>query len=228
MNATGVAHRRGFAIILLLAAVALAAWLIQGRLVSTNKPTKPAAAAEAAAPAAAPAEAPAAPPAAPPGDGYGAPADGAAAPAAPGAAAPAAPAAAGVKTTKLVGKSVARMGEVVADQEGWTAYRFDKDTKGSGKSTCNGTCAATWPPMLVDDLAQVETTGIDRGLLSLITRDDGTKQVAINGWGLYRFAADGAPGKWKGQAVGGVWYVIKPNGARNVSCLPPGAKPPAN
>jgi predicted lipoprotein with Yx(FWY)xxD motif len=231
MNATGVAQRRGFAIIVLLAAVALAAWLIQARL---DNPTKAASnatgtdAAQAAPAEAAPAEAAPSDSAAPAGDaGYGAAGAGTGQDAgAPGGGAAAAPA--GFVSSGLTGKKSPRMGDVVADSGGWTAYRFDKDVKGSGKSACNDACATAWPPMLVDNPDQLQITGIDKNLVSTITRQDGGKQLTINGWPVYRFAADGGPSKWKGQGQKDTWWVIKPTGARNLSCLPPGTVPPAN
>jgi hypothetical protein len=50
--------------------------------------------------------------------------------------------------------------------------------------------------------------------------------VTLGGWPLYRFAADPGPGKWKGQGVGGTWFVVAPDGKRNLSCLPPGVSAP--
>ena len=136
------------------------------------------------------------------------------------------PAAAPATNLKLVGKAVDKMGMVVQDSDGRTLYRFDKDTpKPEGKSNCNGQCALTWPPVLSDAIPQVE--GIDPKLVSLITRADGKKQVAIDGWALYQYSKDPGPGKWAGQGVGGTWFVIQPSGARNVECLPPGVVAPA-
>lgn len=136
------------------------------------------------------------------------------------------PAAAPVSSLKLVGKAVDKMGMVVQDGDGRTMYRFDKDTpKPEGKSNCNNQCAVTWPPLLSDTVPQVE--GIDSKLVSLITRADGKKQVAIDGWALYAYSQDPKPGAWKGQGVGGTWFVVQPNGKRNVECLPPGVTAPA-
>jgi predicted lipoprotein with Yx(FWY)xxD motif len=136
------------------------------------------------------------------------------------------PAAAPVSTLRLVGKAVDKMGQVVQDGDGRTLYRFDKDVpKPEGKSNCNDQCAVTWPPLLADTIPQLE--GVDQKLVSLITRADGKKQVAIDGWALYTYSKDPAPGKWAGQGIGGTWFVIQPNGKRNVECLPPGVTAPA-
>ncbi|MEU0882626.1 hypothetical protein ABZ345_28805 [Lentzea sp. NPDC005914] len=136
------------------------------------------------------------------------------------------PAAAPVSSLKLVGKQVDKMGMVVQDGDGRTMYRFDKDTpKPETKSNCNDKCAVTWPPFLSDTVPQLE--GIDPSIVSLITRADGKKQVAIDKWPVYSYSLDPGPGKWKGQGVGGTWFVIQPNGKRNVECLPPGVTAPA-
>ena len=87
-----------------------------------------------------------------------------------------------------------------------TLYLFTKDEQGSGKSVCNGDCLANWPAFTADDPLTLPE-GID-GELTQITRDDGSMQVAYNGWPLYYFAADTAPGDVNGQGVGDVWYVI--------------------
>ena len=83
---------------------------------------------------------------------------------------------------------------------GRTLYTFDKDA--ANKSNCNGGCAAAWPPFLVKDSDR--TTGEFRA----ITRDDGTRQWAMNGKPLYFYAADVQAGDAKGDGQGGVWHVI--------------------
>ncbi|XVS62918.1 hypothetical protein ACQPYE_32360 [Actinosynnema sp. CA-299493] len=136
----------------------------------------------------------------------------------------AAPAPSGPQVT-LVGKSVPKMGEVVQDGDGRTLYRFDKDTPDPAKSNCEGQCAVTWPPVLSDGTPQLQ--GVDPALVSTVKRADGTEQVTLAGWPLYTYAKDETPGQWKGQGVGGTWFVVRPDGKRNVECLPPGVTPPA-
>ncbi|MEO8540687.1 MAG: hypothetical protein ABI577_13190, partial [bacterium] len=48
---------------------------------------------------------------------------------------------------------------------------------------------------------------------SLITRDDGAKQIAYNGKPLYRYGPDKAPGDANGQGIGNVWFVATSAGA---------------
>lgn len=93
--------------------------------------------------------------------------------------------------------------------DGKTLYVFQKDTADSGKSTCNGTCAGNWPPYAADDLTEVKADSTATGKLSIVTRDDGTKQLAYNGMPLYYFAADKAAGDLNGATLPN-WSVAKP------------------
>jgi predicted lipoprotein with Yx(FWY)xxD motif len=128
-------------------------------------------------------------------------------------------------TSELTGTTVKRMGKVVVDQEGWVLYRFDGDkAKPESKATCNGDCARTWPPALTED-GKPELKGIDATEVGTVTRADGSKQLTIGKWPVYRYAGDKKPGQWKGQNVGGKWFVISNDGTKNITCLPPVSKP---
>jgi predicted lipoprotein with Yx(FWY)xxD motif len=101
-------------------------------------------------------------------------------------------------------------GTIVVDGEGMTAYMFDNDTQGSGESSCSGDCLAAWPAIVAEsDSPAVD--GVD-GEVGTIERDDGTLQVTLDGWPLYLWAQDSAPGDVTGQAVNDVWWVIGPDG----------------
>jgi len=121
----------------------------------------------------------------------------------------------------LIAKDVPKMGKVVTDGRGFTLYRFDKDSNKPAKSTCDGQCAITWPPVLSEEIPKL--TGIDPANVGTVIRSDGKQQVTLGGWPLYTYAKDPGPGKWKGQGVGGTWFVSDPTGKKNLSCLPPGA-----
>lgn len=127
-------------------------------------------------------------------------------------------------TDELVNKSVPRMGRVVTDGEGFTLYRFDKDSNNPPTSNCSGECARIWPPVLTD--GNPALTGIDSDKVGTITRQDGTKQLTLDGWPLYGYIGDKKPGQWKGQGVGGTWFVVAPDGTKNLSCLPSGTPKP--
>ncbi|WP_166871565.1 hypothetical protein [Salinibacterium sp. ZJ450] len=103
------------------------------------------------------------------------------------------------------------LGEIMVDEQGRTLYLFDNDTAGS-KSACEGDCAATWPPVTSSDEPTGEE-GID-AQLGLYTRADGSDQVTINGLPVYYFAEDEQPGDVNGQGVGGIWWVITPDGEK--------------
>lgn len=85
-----------------------------------------------------------------------------------------------------------------------TLYTFDKDTAGSGKSACNGPCAANWPPLMAD------STQVVSGNYSVITREDGKKQIAYKGMPLYFWAKDTKPGDKTGDGfLNGAWHIVK-------------------
>lgn len=98
------------------------------------------------------------------------------------------------------------LGQILTDTDGMTLYLFTNDEQGAGTSVCNDDCLANWPAFISDDPLMLPD-GVE-GALTQITRDDGTKQVAYNGWPLYYFAGDSAPGDVNGQGVGDVWFVI--------------------
>ena len=109
---------------------------------------------------------------------------------------------------------VGTFGSALVNDEGMSLYVFMSDTQNSGTSTCTDDCAAVWPPLTSED-APVSGEGLDANLLGTITRDDGTMQVTYNGWPLYLYTGDAAPGDATGQGVQdqfGLWYLISPAG----------------
>ena len=129
-------------------------------------------------------------------------------------------------TNKLTGTAVKRMGEVVENEDGFVLYRFDTDSNKPAKSNCNGDCAKIWPPALTND-GKPTLKGVDSKVVGTVTRADGSKQLTIKGWPVYTYIGDKQPGQWKGQNVSGKWFVIKPDGAKNLTCLPAISKPVA-
>jgi len=102
------------------------------------------------------------------------------------------------------------LGQILTS-EGKTLYTFAPDN--GGAPTCNDDCAVTWPPLVVAGEPTVGD-GLDASLFASVTRDDGDDQVTVNGWPLYLFSGDTAPGDANGQGLGGVWYVVGPDGAK--------------
>jgi predicted lipoprotein with Yx(FWY)xxD motif len=133
-------------------------------------------------------------------------------------AAPSPPAPAVKLTDELKVVSIPKMGKVITDQNGWTLYRFDNDTTNPVKSNCEDKCAKVWPPALTD--GQPKLDGVDPSLVGTVTRADGTMQITVGKWPLYRYLGDIKPGTWKGQNVGGKWFVSAPDGKKNLTCVP--------
>ncbi|GII20923.1 hypothetical protein [Planosporangium mesophilum] len=113
----------------------------------------------------------------------------------------------------LIAKKVGNLGSVVTDGKGMTLYRFEKDTAQPPASTCDGTCAETWPPVTTT-ADHVRISGVDRNLIGTIARKDGSIQITLGGWPLYRYAKDTAPGEAGGQGVGNTWFASTPAGKK--------------
>jgi predicted lipoprotein with Yx(FWY)xxD motif len=112
----------------------------------------------------------------------------------------AAPASSGTPTSattggaKTVSTATTSLGKILVDGKGLTVYTYGGDT--SGKSACTGGCASIWPPVAVTG-TPTYGAGLTASKFSTITRDDGTKQLAVNGMPLYTFA-----GKTAGDTSG--------------------------
>ena len=100
------------------------------------------------------------------------------------------------------------LGDVLQDSEGRTLYLFDPDTQ-SGVPTCYDDCAVAWPPF-VEEVTAGE--GVDGSLLTTAARTDSGVQVVYNGWPLYYFSGDEAPGDTNGQGLNDIWWVVDASG----------------
>lgn len=106
--------------------------------------------------------------------------------------------------------------QVLVNSEVLTLYIFEKDGKGSGKSTCYGVCERAWPPLLSTTPRRPVASGpgTHNAMVGTIPRRNGTKQVTYAGWPLYQFAGDEL-GDAKGagaEAFGGRWHPLFPSG----------------
>ena len=106
----------------------------------------------------------------------------------------------------------AELGGYVVDGEGFTLYRFNPDTPDPSRSTCNDGCAVAWPPVLASH--KVQYVGLQRKNIDSLHREDGSVQMSIGKWPVYRFAKDTAPGQINGQGVDGNWFAVAPDGSR--------------
>lgn len=132
----------------------------------------------------------------------------------PPASASTSPAASAPTTVQLV--TDARWGQILADPRGMTLYVYNHDTK--GVSTCNDACSVTWPPLVAFG-PSVGPAGVT-GVLDVMTRTDGKKQITWNGAPLYTFSGDTKPGESTGSGIAeGSWKVVTAtsNGAASAS-----------
>lgn len=98
-------------------------------------------------------------------------------------------------------QSVASHNGMLTDAGGRMLYTFDKDA--AGKSNCNGQCAVNWPPFAA------AADSKSAGDYSVVVRDDGSKQWALQGKPLYYFIGDAKPGDSNGEGKLGVWHTVK-------------------
>jgi predicted lipoprotein with Yx(FWY)xxD motif len=100
------------------------------------------------------------------------------------------------------------LGTILVDNRGITLYLFEKDK--NSKSSCDGACAALWPPLTTNG-NPTPGAGVNASWLGTTKRSDGTTQVTYHGWPLYYYAPDKKPGDVTGQNVdsfGAEWYVL--------------------
>lgn len=103
------------------------------------------------------------------------------------------------------------IGYYLTNGTGFSLYMFSADSPGNGTSACTGACTPVWPPFYASSLNL--PTGLNSSSFSTITRSDGSKQTAYNGWPLYYFASDKVAGSTVGEGIdhfGGMWYAIPP------------------
>ena len=114
-------------------------------------------------------------------------------------------------TTVAVKAGSSNFGQILVDSTGNTLYAFTNDI--AAQSTCTGTCAEAWPPVIVDPSWTV-APGLDAGVFSTVIRTDGTEQLMAGRFPLYRFSGDARPGDVNGQGSGNVWFVV--DGSANI------------
>ena len=77
---------------------------------------------------------------------------------------------------------------------------------------------ADLPPWPTPGGQPIAGPGVSQHALGVITRKDGKKQVTYDGWPLYTYFVDRAPGQVIGQGVKdalGTWYVVYASPAKN-------------
>ena len=113
-------------------------------------------------------------------------------------------------------RSVPGVGEVLTGPNGRTLYLFVPDVKSQVR--CLGNCPQHWPPLALPKGAKlVAGDGVAAALLNTISggATPGGRQVTYDGWPLYGYVGDVAPGQANGQNVvldGGSWFAVQPDG----------------
>jgi predicted lipoprotein with Yx(FWY)xxD motif/glucose/arabinose dehydrogenase len=92
--------------------------------------------------------------------------------------------------------------------DGRTLYTFSHDD--DGESTCYDQCAEAWPPLTIEAGSQPTANAGVPGQLGTVEREDGSTQVTYDGWPLYYFVQDTAPGEAQGQGARSVWFAANP------------------
>ena len=105
-----------------------------------------------------------------------------------------------------------KLGPVLVNSKGHTLYLFKKDK--NGKSSCSGTCATFWPPLLTHG-KPTAGSGVKAALLGTTRRSNGSLQVTYNKHPLYTYTLDKHAGQTKGEGVlafGAKWYALSAKG----------------
>lgn len=97
----------------------------------------------------------------------------------------------------------------LTDADGNSLYLYTQDTPQA--STCVDACATNWPAFTTDG-DPVAGDGVDAALLGTLARADGSVQVTYAGAPLYRYVRDAKPGAINGQRLGGVFFLVSPQG----------------
>jgi predicted lipoprotein with Yx(FWY)xxD motif len=102
-------------------------------------------------------------------------------------------------------------GTILTDTNGMTLYGFAADSQ--GKSNCDAQCLQYWPPVAPGSSFKAPANVSAK--LGEITGTDGSPQLTVDGWPMYTYASDSAPGDTAGQGLdlsGGLWWVVGTDG----------------
>jgi predicted lipoprotein with Yx(FWY)xxD motif len=104
------------------------------------------------------------------------------------------------------------LGRHLVDGRGRSLYLFEKDR--GGRSSCYGSCASLWPPLLTGPHI-ARGAGVSAAKLSTVARRGGGRQVTYAGHPLYLYAGDARSGQIKGEGLrsfGAPWDIVAPSG----------------
>jgi predicted lipoprotein with Yx(FWY)xxD motif len=103
------------------------------------------------------------------------------------------------------------IGFYLTNGTGFTLYFLSRDVPNSGTSACTtDTCEMNWPVFYVATLKL--PPGLSASSFSTITAYNGTKITTYDGYPLYYWISDSAPGMTTGQGIGGFYVLTLPTG----------------
>jgi len=112
------------------------------------------------------------------------------------------------------------LGSFLVGSDEMTLYIFTKDQP--GLSNCYDQCAVNWPPLFLGEEKTLTGGAGVIGELGITERSDGGFQITHNGWPLYYWVQDAAPGDTTGHLVNNVWFVAMPKDQVTQSSAPEG------
>ena len=108
------------------------------------------------------------------------------------------------------------MGYNLTGPDGRTLYTFAQDVPGADKSACTGACTSTWRALTIGPrVGQYPPLTKEPGIYGVVgafSISGTAKQVTYNGWPLYSYAGDTAPGDVKGHAFNDNWWYVPAGG----------------
>jgi predicted lipoprotein with Yx(FWY)xxD motif len=118
----------------------------------------------------------------------------------------------------------ATLGQILVDAKGFTLYFFVPEQ--GTKVVCTGDCATMWKPLMATGSAAPVSKVPLPGVLATVDRPDGGRQVTYDGWPLYTYSMDRAPGDTEGKGAAGEWFVALVAGESTPTPTPPPTPPP--
>ncbi|MEV8378413.1 hypothetical protein AB0P21_37085 [Kribbella sp. NPDC056861] len=119
---------------------------------------------------------------------------------------------------EVIKAGTTNLGLVAVDADGLTLYMSVLDSRDPSKSVCvSKACLAAWIPVYVKKPGVLAGAGVSQAKVGTVVRPDKDVQATLNGWPLYRFAKDKAPGDVLGEGLKGTWHVLNPAGKRLTS-----------
>src|SRR5205823_8569425 len=119
----------------------------------------------------------------------------------------------GTKRGATVNLHKTKLGPILVNSKGHTLYLFKKDR--NGKSSCTGSCAMFWPPLLSHG-KPTAGSGVKASLLGTTRRSSGSRQVTYNKHPLYTYSLDKKASQTKGEGIlafGAKWYAVSAKGS---------------